>query len=111
MSNPIILTVNWSSTDGYSLNPANPTISTGGTVRFSSPTKPSMIHFTPNNTPFGPSKTVPMGGYVDVPVGAAEYQVQYSITAVQAQTGVAAAAGTSQMGAMVSSGTIKVGSG
>ncbi|ABF39610.1 hypothetical protein Acid345_0605 [Candidatus Koribacter versatilis Ellin345] len=111
MSSPIILTVNWSATSGYSLTPPNPDINNGGTARFTSPNKPATIHFTPTNTPFGASKMVPMGGSVDVPVGAAEYQVQYSIAAVQATTGVAATAGTSTVRLGVSSGTIKVGSG
>ena len=111
MSSPIILTVNWSSTGGYSLTPASPSINNGGTARFTSPNKPSTVHFTPTNTPFGSQVSVPMGGHVDVVVGAAEYQVQYSITGVTAGTSMAATAGESQVHAMASSGTIKVGSG
>ncbi len=111
MSSPIILTVNWSATGGYSLTPPSPSINNGGTARFSSPTKPATVHFTPTTTPFGSQVVIPMGGHVDVLVGAAEYQVQYSITGVTAGTSVAATAGTSTVTLMASSGTIKVGSG
>ena len=111
MSSPIVLTVNWSSTGGYSMTPANPNINTGGTARFMSPNKPSTVHFTPSTTPFGASVMVPMGGYVDVHVGAAEYTLQYSITGATAGTSLAASADSNVVRLTGSTGAIKVGSG
>ncbi len=111
MPDTIPLNINYNS-GGYSMSPPNPNISKGGTARFNASNCSCTIHFTPATTPFGASVTVQQGTHHDVPVGSMDYSVQYSISAAQATTGLAAAATTDSLTRVLDSGgTIKVGSG
>jgi len=104
---PINITYN-SSTQTYTVSPASPHISHGGTAQFNATNQACTIYFNPTTTPFGTSLNVGTNPNVDIPVGDGNFSVGFCVTT---SGGTCTAPPPSSGLTATTTGTIKVGSG